>query len=96
MEISEKDQGNTSNDADNNQERDNENNIPEKREEVDTKFEETRNTSPNKAEDNKATEEGSRDDPVVLDDILSQIVQDTIIDGSTAHHKVVVISLKPR
>ena len=88
MEISENDQGNTSNGADNNQERDNENNIPEKREEGNIKFEETKNTSPNAAEDNKATEEGSRDDPVVLDDILSQIVQDTIIDGQTANNNM--------
>ena len=88
MEISEKDQGITSNDADNNQERDNEQNIPEKREEANINCEEKKNTSPNTAEDNKTAEEGSRDDPVVLDDILSQIVQDTIIDGSTANNNM--------
>lgn len=63
-----------------------ENNIQSAETNVETndKSEEVKNININTAENNKAGEEGSNDDPVVLDDILSQIVQDTIIDGQTA------------
>jgi len=84
METEERVAGNNTNDSDHGGGTDN--NIPSTEPTVETndKSEEVKNININTAENKKTSEEGSNDDPVVLDDILSQIVQDTIIEGQTA------------
>jgi len=85
MELPKRDEESTASESGGEQTKSTEDDIPNKENdaETDTKNLEEKNTKETAPEDTKNAEEVSKEDPVHLDDILSQIVQDTIIDSPT-------------